>query len=151
LFVPEKPTAVMRIFSKNSALNMSYGPLRRSPNWVWVVNYFFDYIVQITADEMDRLSRSTSPEDLEYAYLSRDLAGEIVYNFNSVRPEIECLMIHCKGGISRSPAVAIALNEVFELGHDKLPLQYPDFNLAVYQMVRDAGLELLKQSPPEPQ
>ena len=50
--------------------------------------------------------------------LKEGLAERIITDFQKLRNNCECLMIHCNQGESRSPAVGLALNDIFDLGYD---------------------------------
>lgn len=143
-FIPKSPTAAIRIFSKDNMMNKYYRPLR-SPFYKAIFEYTFDDLVHLSPKDMDKLSGSTEDEDLEFAFYSNDLAKRVVSDFLSVRNEIDCLMVHCRMGSSRSPAIAMALNEIFKLGNDpnQLRVQYPKFNETIYQMTLNAGKEII--------
>ncbi|MEK6926868.1 MAG: hypothetical protein AABX11_00400 [Nanoarchaeota archaeon] len=47
------------------------------------------------------------------------IAEQILIDFERYSPNSEALMIHCYAGISRSPAVAMALNAIFKLGQKR--------------------------------
>ncbi len=90
-----------------------------------------------------------TPEDLagdsygcQEKLLDEDIAKQIIMDFSSGRERCLELFVHCFAGRGRSPAVAIALNEIFDLGNDfsEAGLAYPDLNRFVYKtLIRVAG------------
>ncbi len=74
-------------------------------------------------------------------------AESIVTDFREGMGGCEALLVHCSRGRNRAPAVAIALTEVFSLGHDVKALKelYGGPNGAnwyVYRMITDAAKRL---------
>lgn len=72
------------------------------------------------------------------------IADEIVRDFDKCRHGVEALLVHCLMGENRSPAVAIALNEVFGLGHDTRILMesYSAYTMYAYDKLCEAGKRL---------
>ena len=72
---------------------------------------------------------------------SEDLALRMLRAFDYDRMVCESLLVHCSQGQNRSPAVAMALNDLFSLGHDtgKLMEQYPEYNTHVYNILKKVG------------
>jgi len=142
-FIPKTETAIMRIYSANPHDNAGYGKLKSSPLWIGEFKYIFDDIDCMNGEEMDRNSRASPDENPDVSFMSRDIARQIVRDFNSVKNNIECLVIHCRYGMGRSAAVGMALNEAFKLGDStfRMSKEFPKFNQAVYELVLEAGLE----------
>jgi predicted protein tyrosine phosphatase len=63
------------------------------------------------------------------------LALKILNDFAGLKDGCEALLVHCFLGISRSPSVAIALNEVYGLGRNTEDMKtfYSDYNRFVYR------------------
>jgi len=77
---------------------------------------------------------------------NEDIATAIIQDFQRGRKDCLDLLVHCRQGISRSPAVAIALNDVFNLGHDTEALKekYSEANWHVYDVLKKTGEKLLR-------
>jgi len=102
-YVPRKPTYALRIFSSwktDWEINLQESPLYRK-----VSKYVFD-------DVSPGLMRENS------VLFNEEMAEGMLRDFEPHVEECECLLVHCIRGRNRSPAVALALNEIFSLGGD---------------------------------
>src|SRR3989344_8057151 len=52
------------------------------------------------------------------AVFDHTLAEKVISDFQEKGRDCESLLVHCARGLNRSPAIAIALNEIFKLGHN---------------------------------
>lgn len=75
---------------------------------------------------------------------NEDIAARILRDFQEHREGVEALLVHCTFGKNRSPAVAIALNEIFSLGNDSeaLKKQYDQLNKHVYNVLKETASKL---------
>ena len=78
-----------------------------------------------------------------------DLAEKVIREFAQYKEGCEALLVHCLQGKNRSPAIGIALNEIFDLGHDTHSLlkQYNKLNKHVYETMLKARDKLIKNEP----
>lgn len=53
--------------------------------------------------------------------ISPSTAQAILTEFSKLHPKASALMLHCNAGMSRSPAVALALRDIFELEYNLAP------------------------------
>ncbi len=122
-YVPELKTYAIRIGSEFDFLNIM--PLKESENWVNIFEYYFD-------DVWPGCPGGIPPR---VTLLNDNLAKKIISDFDTHREKTEHLLVHCSAGKNRSPAVAMALNDIFNLGYDskKLKEKYPDYNSYVYE------------------
>lgn len=134
--VPEKPTYVIRIFVTPSAKypDLTAGlRLKKSPLYKRVVEYIFD-------------DNDNYPATFELGptWFSEQIAESIIRDFVNGKEDIEALLVHCTAGRNRSPAVAMALNEIFALGHDTdvLKQKYNRYNHFVYETLMGVGRTL---------
>ncbi len=120
---PVKNTYILRIHS-------SHGPMPGLPH-----PEQYRRVVDYTFDDNDANYHSGPMT------ITNDIADIIVKDFADHRSWIESLIVHCTKGKNRSPAVAIALNEIFELGHDSSELKriYKEANGDVYRAILAAG------------
>lgn len=124
---PKAPTYAIRIFgTKPSSRVRSETPLSSRGNWVCVQKYEFDDLTSYTPGQ--RL-------------FGRAIATRIITDFEPYREVCEQLLVHCFAGRSRSPAVAIALNDIFDLGYDseRMMANFPRYNKFVYLKMRAAA------------
>lgn len=72
---------------------------------------------------------------------NEEIAHRIIADFKCQGLEHDTLLVHCSRGINRSPAVGIALNDIFELGHDTegLKKKYPEANWFIYNTLIKAA------------
>lgn len=68
--------------------------------------------------------------------LTDDHAIEIVDFVHAMAPQVEGVMVHCKGGISRSAAVAKRIAETYNLPFNH---QHDSYNRHVYQQLVEAN------------
>jgi len=138
LYIPEKRIYAIRIFSGNRNGDCDYGKLVNSPNYVQIKEYYFDDVLQgYSADDVEE----GTGEDI-YP-INNGLANQILGDFRDNRNSIEELLIHCRAGESRSPAVGLAINKIFNLGnnHEELKKTYPKYNKFVYRTLMIAGAD----------
>ncbi len=122
-YEPLNPTYVIRIFSpgKYTKPISERAQLIESPNYKKQFIYFFN-------DEIFNISDETN-------------ARKLIADFSRNKDGIESLLVHCVLGQNRSPAVAIALNDIFNLGNDRRELMrlYPKFNQSIYRRMVEIG------------
>jgi len=131
---PDKPTYAIRIFGGKYLDDFSKFPLKDSSFYIHIAKYIFD----------DNLPGITSGP----AWINDEIAVDIINSFSSKRGSIECLLVHCLRGRNRSPSVAIALNEIFNLGHDTNNLKRcytfqngePEYNYHIYETIKRNGI-----------
>lgn len=93
--------------------------------------YYFDDAEPWTKDEWERP-------------ITKETATKIVNDFKEGKDRCSALLVHCERGQSRSPAVAMSLNHIFNLGYSnkELAQKYPLFNLHVAQTLYTVAEEM---------
>lgn len=114
-YKPTVPTFAIRIFN---SYRVGWRDLRKTGLYVGETHHFFDDV---------------TPFDTEpgLVLFSDAMALSMLEDIVLLPKGTQALMIHCALGASRSPAVAVALNEVFNYGHDELWAQYGNHNIWV--------------------
>jgi hypothetical protein len=130
-YSPPENSLLMRIFGQARHPRTEYPELLYPGKWANVLEYTFDdttphYVKQIPEDERKKVK----------LFDARD-AEQIINDFNSWKDKIEQLVIHCWAGESRSPAVANALNNIFNLQCD-LPSNTMFNGYIYYTMIETA-------------
>jgi len=123
--IPKPKTYGLRISSEFDFLDIM--PLEKSENWVGIFEYHFD-------DIWPKCPGRVSPKEVMF---NDELAQKVLSDFREHKDQVDRLLVHCYAGQSRSPAVAIALNEIFNLGYDseEMKEEYPGYNQFVYEML----------------
>ena len=132
-FDPDKKTYVIRIFS-------SWDRESDKPRLKPRIKY--KHICEYTFDDV---SPWMAPGYLKkYILFNSELAEKIIREFDQHQKGCEALVVHCSRGINRSPAVGIALNELFEFGHptQNLKERYYESNWHVYDTLIEAGARI---------
>jgi len=122
-FKPAKPTYAIQIYSSFSSVRSKLSV----ESYTHIAQYVFD-------DNDERFTAGP-------VTITTDIADSIVREFAEWKDRVEALLVQCSRGENRSPAVAMALNELFNLGHDsaKLKGQFNVYNDFVYRAVLLAG------------
>lgn len=122
-YQPTNSTYAIRIGSKKKGLKAA---LQQSELYT-IVEYFFD---DVDPTRWGKVSADSITID-------ETIAESILSDFKEKGLDKETLLVHCLRGENRSPAVGIALNEIYDLGHDteELKKQFPETNWYVYEML----------------
>jgi len=131
-FKPTKPAYGIRI---NSTYLRRVPELEHEKLFRCIHTYTFNY----TALDTPEQRATDSP-------FSESIAQLMINDFVAEWMSCDALVIHCLSGKNRSPAAAIALNELFGLGQDTAALQaqYPRFDLDVYNILKTVGERTLR-------
>ena len=141
--IPTVPTLAIRIF--DSFPGSSNTSARRLPesSLYTIREYVFDDL------DVDRVAPRYGQEVIEqwrkkYAVFDEEMAQRIVDDFARLRSGNLELLVHCTLGVSRSPAVAVALNEIFDIGYDikKMKREYNGYNRYVYRLLKEVSSAL---------
>ena len=141
----------IEILGKNEAL--VYTPQERT----YGIRIGFNGERQSDCDEFERLERLSLYVPKFYAFddtepwmkevgevpLSRETAISIISDFRNYSDGCSNLLVHCCLGIGRSPAVAVVLNEIFELGarSDEIVKRFPKLNIHVARTLLEVAQE----------
>ena len=99
-------------------------PILSEDNRVGLLNMVFE--------DIEFIGPSTSPEML----FDESKAQQILDFAAEVWPKIECLLVHCHAGMSRSPAVAAALEHIYHgRGSDNCWFERKTPNMLVYRTI----------------
>jgi len=115
-----------------------------TPNWLASVPYDelqhpeqFKIIQSYTFDDISRFN------DNELVSFNDKMAKKIITDFDNEGKDCQTLLVHCWAGKSRSPAVAIALSEIFHLKTPEqiaeMKKQFPIYNKRVYHTILDVN------------
>lgn len=131
--LPTKPTYCIRIFNSwdREGDKWARPPLKESPNWRTVREYVFD--------DADEIYRNPCENPI---VINEEMARRIVKDFIDGREGCSELLVHCSRGKSRSPALALALGEVFGLDLDVEKVREEGvmlINRLVYRLVKEAA------------
>ncbi|MFA5888017.1 MAG: hypothetical protein WC852_04885 [Candidatus Nanoarchaeia archaeon] len=136
---PSVPTLAIRIFDSYPDSDNSPKILLRDSSLYTICPYTFD---DINLDTLLRDYPETDVFELRQKHIpfNENIAKQIITDFENNRKEKLELLVHCTLGASRSPAVAIALNEIFNLGNntDKMKARYSAFNTYIYRLMLEA-------------
>jgi len=67
-----------------------------------------------------------------YSGFTEDMAQILINNFVTRGADKNILYVHCWGGISRSPAVAAAINDIYRIESYDIKQKYRNYNRYVY-------------------
>jgi len=126
-YVPVNETYVVRILNSDGRLNKE---LKDSKLY---------RIHEYTFDDNDPRYEGTPGGIM----IDEDIARSIIEDFRNGREGCSDLLVHCTRGEDRSPAVAIALNEIFDLGEntEELKDKHRVYTRWIYRvMMETAGL-----------
>jgi len=115
-----------------------------SPDWLASVPYaklkYLEQFKIIRSYVFDDISRF---DDNELVSFNDEIAERIITDFDSEGKDCQTLLVHCWAGKSRSPAVAIALSEIFHLKTleqiAEMQKQFPIYNKRVYHTMLDVN------------
>lgn len=131
-FQPEpkdKPVYLIRIFdSPNAPLAfLPYFPLKYPKQFEIIKSYTFDDVSRFIEDNL--------------VLFDDKIAKQIIGDFYKKGKECKTLLVHCRAGKGRSPAVAMALCEIFQLKTKQqlteIKTHFPSYNERVYNMMLD--------------
>lgn len=164
-FIPDQPTAIIRICETETIDhydpddgwdNSPKAPLIESPWWRVILTYRFG---DLDPDRY-RIYEGDEIADKYQGYpggITPEIAKQMLHDFSKIPSEVTCYVFHCYAGVSRSPAVALAMNKIFKLELDWAPrarrlidllrektfeTQHPDDvvgNLTVYNTLIEAA------------
>jgi len=137
---PAVPTLAIRIFDSPPDAENSPKNALRSSGLYSVLPYTFDDL------DITEMLKNDPDTDLirlrqKYTVFDRQLARRVIKEFRmEMQGKLE-LLVHCTMGASRSPAVAIALNEIFQLGNntEEMKAKYTCINAYVYNVMMEAA------------
>lgn len=147
-YEPKARTKAIRLMDNQPEQRKTYPPLKESPLYVSVHEYFFN-------DENPDERWPTDPVARDYELrrfllegkklFDEDIAMRIMADFEDGQ-DFEDLLIHCSAGISRSPAIAIAMNDIYNLGEDHLRMRtrYNKHSTFVYRIMMETAKKLGK-------
>lgn len=120
-FHPVETTVAIRVFDpgaarkpKDSDGDWTNGPKAPFPSELYqdVWAYTFDDVNYDRYPDEQRLRLLMDPK---YYQFTANMADDLVRRFVRAKDSIDALLIHCHAGVSRSVAIANALDEMFEL------------------------------------
>jgi predicted protein tyrosine phosphatase len=128
--VPEKPELMIGLLDSFPYANTPVEPVPSRLRLEYLT-YVFDDLDWCDEDEG------------KYIRINEEIAGKIIDDFSKFRERIESLAVHCRAGLSRSPAIAAALNVCFNLGISRDRFFGGGYmtNRLVYQTVIRAGIK----------
>jgi len=174
-FVPLEKSYAMRIEGPFDQ-NIFFNPLKESENWVKSNNYCFDDLwpenwkeysgydpsgeefqkylkdqqkeyPKMTAESLLGYFESRGHPYGRYTLFDEEIAKKILDDFEMVKEEVNCVMVHCSRGKNRSPAVGMAMNEIYGWGIEDLKEKFPEYRRYVYQTMIDVSKKRLLRHP----
>jgi len=106
-YTPKNTTAIMRIWETDIEIDNSTLEFKNFT----IFNYVFD---DVDSEQISYPIVGT-PNMVTLKGITKEIADQIKQDFESIMGKVETLIVNCHAGISRSPAVALALNDVYKL------------------------------------
>jgi len=133
-YKPKVITLAMRIFDPDGCLNSPTVRLNDSVMYR-ICGYTFSDI------DPDEFLRNYPDRVLPNNLFNEGIALQILDDFRRLRDGCSELLVHCTLGAVRSPAVAIALNDIFELGNDSEEMRnkHKKYNRYIYSVLMNVA------------
>jgi len=144
IYKPPHLACLIRIFGDEESYN-EYSNVEGS--FVKRAVYFFDDLdlyleAKYGKDHLKKIIHAENPQ-----IFHKNLALKIISEFDTWKrhESFEELVVHCYVGAGRSPAIAMALNEIFQLGHQTKDLinLYPEYNEYIFDVMVQVGKDYL--------
>ncbi|MDP3734496.1 MAG: hypothetical protein Q8R37_04665 [Nanoarchaeota archaeon] len=86
-----------------------------------------------------------TPHEGDGKLLEEKTASQLIDDFKHRGLHYDTLLVHCIMAKNRSPAVGMALNDIFKIGYNLSELQhkYPDANKYIYETLITAAKKIL--------
>jgi hypothetical protein len=116
-----------------------YNPdLPKNNNWITINEYKFDDIWPRGWKEFqgeDELLNYEGWYHHRRVLFDENMAKKILNDFEKVKNKIENIVIHCTYGRNRSPAVGMALNDIYGWGIKGLEEKFPWYRKYIYNVM----------------
>lgn len=148
-YEPTRPTYAIRIRGPEIWDVANFGQLRQS-EWyndqLERKSMVHEYIFCDIDDPNYKVDSDEGSGD-DTVLINEQIASRILLDFRKSLGRFEELLVHCVMGEGRSPAVALALNDLFNLGEDSFSFseRYPKLNQLVYREIIKAGYKLREE------
>jgi len=147
-YEPKKPTYAIRIRSPEKWDADNFGQLKQSEwyNDSLGKSRIHEYIFCDIDDPNYEVDNDEGSGD-DTVLINEQIASRILRDFRKSLGKFEELLVHCIMGEGRSPAVALALNDLFSLGEDSFSFseRYPKLTQLVYREIVRAGYKLREE------
>jgi len=111
--------------------NVGENPILSKENRVGLLNMSFEDI---------DFPRPTTPPELIF---DAQKAKQILDFVKEMWPQVECFLVHCHAGMSRSPAVAAAIENIYHgRGEDNYWFERKVPNMSVYRTILNTHYEI---------
>lgn len=166
-FVPKKNSYAIRIEGAFD-MYVQFNHLTKSEKWKGISHYHFDDKWPSSWKEYswydtkcEEFQKYLKEEQREYPKMTEEslmsylegrghpygrvtlfddeFANKILDDFEKVKDLVDCVMVHCIEGRNRSPAVGIAMNEIYDWGIEGLKEKFPSYRRFVYQKMIDVA------------
>ena len=111
-YKPSSPTVAFRIF--DAMKDGGYGPKGCLQQGYFNTFCFTFDDVDVTKHTPESLSRTIKADGIKKIF-DESLAAKVISSFEVVMGLCDTLMVHCRAGASRSPAVAAALMDLYSI------------------------------------
>jgi len=136
---------LIRIFGDEESYNEYFNV---EGSFVKSAVYFFDDLdlyleTKYGKDHLKKIIHAENPQ-----IFHKILALQIISEFDTWKKHesFEELVVHCYVGAGRSPAIAMALNEIFQLGYQTQDLikLYPEYNEYIFDVMVLVGKDYIR-------
>lgn len=93
------------------------------------------FYLRMNFDDIDRdIDRDIDPT--KYRLFNQEDAKEILSFAKKIKNNVDAIVVHCEAGISRSPAVGLALAQLLDAkNQDRIEYRFPLYNRHVYNTI----------------
>ena len=130
-FTPTEPTLAIRVWdvgtrdyvdARGNYDNGPAAPLQESELWVDQLGFRFGDVDPDTHElHVNKERADEIREECAKSIITPEIAQKLVESFRLHYKKATALLFHCNAGSSRSPAVAFAMQEIFQLDYDPAP------------------------------
>jgi hypothetical protein len=130
-FIPIESTLAIRVWdvgtrdyvdARGNYDNGPAAPLQESELWVGQLGFRFGDVDPDTHElHVDKKRADEIREECANSIITPKIAQKLVEAFSQHYKKATALLFHCNAGSSRSPAVAFAMKEIFQLDYDPAP------------------------------
>jgi len=139
-YIPPKNSYGIRILNSHWE---AYNPdLPSHDHWLKINEYKFDDIWPRNWKEFhgeDELLNIYGWNHGRSVLFDENLAKKILDDFEEVKSGVENIMIHCVHGANRSPAVGMAMNDIYGWEIEGLEKKFPKYRKYVYEVMVGAS------------